>query len=200
MAGARRVVVKVGGSLLNWPPLPERLRSFLETRSDAHVALVMGGGPAADLVRELDRHHHLGEERAHALALRALDLTAYLLADLVPNAVVVADCAQLTSAWHAGQVPVLACRAFLAADERESADPLPHSWAVTSDAIAARLAARLGAAELVLLKSAPMPPGMRRDQAVERGLVDRAFPAAARGLARVIYRNLREPGSPEVAL
>jgi hypothetical protein len=36
---------------------------------------------------------------------------------------------------------------------------LPSSWGVTSDAVAARVAVAVGAGELVLLKSAPPPPG-----------------------------------------
>jgi 5-(aminomethyl)-3-furanmethanol phosphate kinase len=44
------------------------------------------------------------------------------------------------------------------------ADPLPHSWDVTSDSIAAWVAGSLGARQLVLVK----PPGAERlDEAVD---------------------------------
>jgi hypothetical protein len=43
------------------------------------------------------------------------------------------------------------------------ADPLPHSWDVTSDSIAAWVAGALGARRLVLVK----PPGASGDGAVD---------------------------------
>ena len=67
--------------------------------------------------------------------------------------------------------PILAPRRFLDVDDR-SPDPLPHAWTTTTDAIAARLAVRLGASELVLLKSASIPPGLDLEAASRIGLVD----------------------------
>jgi len=53
-------------------------------------------------------------------------------------------------AAHAGDsVPVLALTRWLRAR-----DPLPHSWNVTSDSIAAWVAGQLNAARLVVIKSA----------------------------------------------
>jgi aspartokinase-like uncharacterized kinase len=77
---------------------------------------------------------------------------------------------------------------------------LPPSWDVTSDSIAARVAHLLRARELVLLKSAPLPPRVDRDEAARLGLVDPAFPEISSRLARVFYVNLREPDARAVAL
>jgi 5-(aminomethyl)-3-furanmethanol phosphate kinase len=190
-------VVKLGGSLFCWEHLPERLAAYLDSRRGQCLVLIAGGGPAADLVREIDSRHALGDERAHALALRALDLTAHLAAALAEGLVVVEHPRDFPAAWSQGKTPVLAPRAFLDADDR---DPLPCSWHVTSDSIAARIAERLGAGELVLLKSAPLPQGTDRAQAAQLGLVDPAFPALSRCLPRVIYVNLREPNAPAAPL
>ena len=70
------VVIKVGGSLFDWPGLPAALTRYLDARrSEARLAVIAGGGPAADIVRNLDRVHGLGEELSHQLALHALQLT-----------------------------------------------------------------------------------------------------------------------------
>jgi aspartokinase-like uncharacterized kinase len=194
------VVVKVGGSLLDWPLLPGRLSAYLASRRGDRLVLVVGGGRAADLVRDLDRAHGLGEDRAHALALHALDFTAQVLADLVPGLTVASRLEDLRATWDAGRLPVVAPRPFLAQDDCLSSEPLPHTWDVTTDSIAARLAARLGASELVLLKSAAPPPGLDCAMAARLGLVDPTFPATARALARVTYRNLRHPDGAEIVL
>lgn len=186
-------VIKLGGSLLNWPELPARLNAYLNARPGERLLLVAGGGAAADVVRTLDRVHGLGEERSHQLALRALDLTAHVLAALVPDLDVVEEETELRPLWESGRVPVLAPRRFLDEDERTSAEPLAHSWEVTSDTIAARVADRLRAQALVLLKSAPLPAGTSREGAARIGLVDPAFPAAARRLDHVLYVNFRAP-------
>jgi aspartokinase-like uncharacterized kinase len=152
------IVVKVGGSLYDWPDLGPRLRRWLDANTPRETILVPGGGPTAEVIRALDRTHHLGEETAHWLALRALAINAELLAALLPGACVIdgPDLAELV--WEQDRRPVLDAFAFCESDE---ADPgrLPHTWAVTSDSVAARLAVVAGAGELVLLKSAAPPPG-----------------------------------------
>jgi aspartokinase-like uncharacterized kinase len=190
-------VIKVGGSLLDWPELPRRLRAFLDARrrvvQGERAALIAGGGPAADLVRALDRIHGLGDEVAHRLALRALDLTAFLLAALLPGSLPVDRIEAISEAWNAAVIPVLAPRRILSEIDRSGRDHLPASWDVTSDAIAARIAVHLKADRLILLKSAPLPPGATRDDASRLGLLDPMLPEVARALARVEYLNLREP-------
>jgi aspartokinase-like uncharacterized kinase len=56
----------------------------------------------------------------------------------------------VSTALASRRIPVLAPYAWL-----RRADPLPHSWEVTSDSIAAWIARAIGASRLVLVK----PPG-----------------------------------------
>jgi aspartokinase-like uncharacterized kinase len=185
------VVLKVGGSLLDWPELPRKLAALLESRRDQRLLLIAGGGRFADVLRDLDQTHRLGEEPSHALALRVLDVTAHLLAGLLPGSRVIEDVSQLFEVWSSREIPILAPRLFLEADDR-SPDPLPHAWTTTTDAIAARLAVRLEAAELILLKSLTTSETIGLEEAATLGIVDPEFPRAASGLALVTFQNLRE--------
>ena len=64
---------------------------------------------------------------------------------------------------------------------------------MTSDALAARCAVVLGAARLILLKSASMPGGMSWAEAGARGLVDPYFARVHRAGSQMEVRvvNLR---------
>jgi aspartokinase-like uncharacterized kinase len=109
----RLVVVKVGGSLLDWPGLAGGLSAYLESRRSDRVVLVVGGGRFADVLRDLDRSLTLGEERSHALALRVLDLTARLLGEILPGSFVIEDLPKLEDAWSRQQAPILVPRRFM---------------------------------------------------------------------------------------
>lgn len=186
------LVVKLGGSLLDWPGFPGALSAALHSLGPTPVVLVVGGGKVADVVRTLDSALGIGELRSHGLALRALDLTAEVVAAVVPGLTVVESADQLAGVWSAGRTPVLAPRRFMEEVDRPSADPLPATWAVTTDSIAARLAGRLGAAGLLLLKSTAPGADQTLQDAADSGLVDPYFPAAARPIPWVRVRNLRE--------
>jgi 5-(aminomethyl)-3-furanmethanol phosphate kinase len=193
------VVVKVGGSLFDWPELPRRITAFIDAlraaEREERIVLIAGGGPAADMVRALDRIHGLGDETAHRLALHALDFTTILLAALVPATIAVERIDALNAVWATGSIPVLAPRAVLSEIDRSGQDSLPASWDVTSDTIAARIALHLAADRLILLKSAPLPSGAARQDAARLGLVDPMLPVVAQTLPRVEYMNLRERAS-----
>ena len=190
------IVVKVGGSLFRWSEFPRRMATFLQTLeaddSSGRIILIAGGGPTADVIRELDELHGLGDETAHRLALLAMDLSAHILAALLPRAMAVRDQDGLGSVRSAGSIPILP--PSLVWDEIESSGHvvLPMSWDTTSDSIAARIAVHLAVDRLILLKSAPLPVGTDRHEAARLGLVDPIFPAAAQSLVVVEYVNLRE--------
>ncbi|MCA1686390.1 MAG: uridylate kinase [Planctomycetia bacterium] len=191
MAAPPTVVIKVGGSLLGWTEFPARLRAYLDDSASDRILLIVGGGRAADFVRELDSVHGIGEKRSHGLALRALDLTAHAAAALVPGLTVVTRPDDRFRAWERGLVPVLAPRWFLENVDRPSGTPLPESWAVTTDSIAARVAVTLGAEELRLLKSVGLGGVSDRAEAASRGLVDPEFPECSSPLRRLAVVNLR---------
>jgi aspartokinase-like uncharacterized kinase len=185
------VVIKVGGSLLAWPGLPQALKRLLEAERDGRPVLVAGGGAMADVLRTLDSVHGIGENQAHALALRVLDVTAHVVAGLVPGLRLVLWPDDLRDVWQAGAVPVLAPRAFMETVDRREEGALPETWSTTSDSIAARIACLLGASRLMLLKSTAPAGPIGREEASRQGLVDPVFPRAARGLRSVVCVNLR---------
>src|SRR5262245_51720837 len=162
-------IVKVGGSLFDWPELGARLTAWLSEQS-GRVVLVPGGGVLADVIRKLDQHHSLGEEKAHWLALHAMALNGEFLHTLLPG---------MTRLEHPRENEI-AARAildvvkFAEADEKRS-EKLPHSWSATSDSVAARAAIVADADRLVLLKSAPLQPGVSWEEAGRRGYVDTHF-------------------------
>ena len=72
----------------------------------------------------------------------------------------------------------------------QAVDPLPHGWHVTSDSIAAWVAARLSARRLVLLKALEGVPGASGDILAEVPL--RA--AASAGIVDEYCERAVEPG------
>ncbi len=190
------VVLKLGGSLLKWPGLPAALGELAREYRHRGAVLVVGGGAMVDCLRDLDQIHTLGDQSAHDLAIRALDVTAHIAAAMAPADLVVSDLDRLERAWDSGRLPILVPGPLLDA----GAGRLAASWDVTSDTIAARLATQLGASRLVLLKSAPPPAAATREDVARLGLVDPAFPAAASRIPDVRYRNLRDPTGAEAPL
>jgi len=160
-------VVKLGGSLLSTPRLGDLLDLLASTR--APLVLVPGGGPFADAVRDIQPQIGLSDVAAHQMAILAMEQTALALADIEPRLALCADRAAIAEA-HAEGRAALWRPALIAL----SASDLPTSWDVTSDSLAAWLAITLGAAQLTLIKSAPVIPA--RQHWVAEGLVDQYFP------------------------
>jgi aspartokinase-like uncharacterized kinase len=141
-----QVVLKVGGSLSQTDALPELCRQIglLAHRHD--LLIIPGGGEFADLVRKYDRNYSLSETTAHHMAILAMDQYGFLLNELTPNSILVSEILGMDEP-RTGVVPVLLPSRWLF-----ETDPLPHSWTVTSDSIAAWVAGQLKAPRLVLLK------------------------------------------------
>jgi 5-(aminomethyl)-3-furanmethanol phosphate kinase len=192
-------IVKVGGSLLDWPRLPDALRAWLAEQPPAANVLISGGGKLVDRVRLADRMFNLGNEAAHRMAIDCMASNTSLLADLLGRLKIVTEYNELLTRLQrrrSRQVLVFDTRKLLG--EREAtlnAPALPHDWTVTSDSIAAWLAELLKAEELVLLKSADRPPGGLRELAAA-GYVDAFFPQAAVSVGAVRFVNLRSHKSP----
>jgi aspartokinase-like uncharacterized kinase len=149
-------VVKLGGALLaHVEHFDAALATIRVAATPRPLLIVPGGGPFADAVRDVDRRLRLGDDAAHWMAVLAMDQYAHLIAGKLAAAVIVAGAGEIAEAINARpreHVPVLAPYRWL-----RDTDPLPHSWDVTSDSIAAWVAGRVGARRLVLVK----PPGLR---------------------------------------
>ena len=204
-------VVKVGGSLFDLPDLRDRLCRFFASLDADRVLIVPGGGATADAIRALDRLHHLGEEASHWLAIRALSVNACFLSELL-EAVRVSPVPGYFEGYFEGEggrirgpqslayasgsdgrLLVLDPLPFFQTDE-SNADHLPHDWNVTSDSLAVRAAALVGARELVLLKSVAWE-GCNWQEAMRAQIVDGYFAqalASAPASLRVRIINLRK--------
>ncbi len=144
------VVIKIGGGLLGAPGALEAVCATVGAMGRREpIVVVPGGGPFADLVRELDRDTGLSADTAHWMAILAMDQYAHLLAERIDGARLVEESGAIAGALAAGRVAVLAPSRWLRA-----ADPLPHSWDATSDSVAAFVAGALDARGLVLVKPA----------------------------------------------
>ncbi len=185
------IIYKLGGSLLDLPGLAEVINGLLALRPRSPALLVAGGGAAAEAVRAWDKVHHLGDDVAHDLALAAMDLTSLLLARLVPKLRLVPSVQQVRMAADDGVVGLLCADCFVKSAEAQGHSPLERSWRVTSDSIAAWTARVVGADELVLVKSIPMPIGISLADAAQAALVDEAFPALAQELPAIGWVNAR---------
>ncbi len=143
-------IVKVGGGLLGkagaFDLVIEALTAF---RPGRRLVVIPGGGPFADAVRRMFRRVKIGEDAAHWMAVLGMDQYAHALAGRTPGATLVEQQAEIAAALDAGRLPILAPYRWL-----RRADPLPHTWDVTSDSIAAWFAGALGARRIVLIKPA----------------------------------------------
>jgi len=125
------LVVKLGGSLHQQVPVIIPLLC----NSVRPLLVVPGGGFFADAVRQVK----VDDDSAHWMAIAAMDQYGWFVADRGMRTTDSLSVPEKTSIF----LPYISMR---------QQDPLPHSWEITSDTIAAWVADQLGL-ELLLLKS-----------------------------------------------
>jgi 5-(aminomethyl)-3-furanmethanol phosphate kinase len=140
-------VIKIGGSLSRGPGLVDLCREINRLSKRYSLLIVPGGGKFADQVRDAYREYHLSETTAHRMALLAMDQFGYVLNQLMDGSCLTSDLSAAIKAASSGQTTVLTPSKIIL-----ESDPLPHSWQVTSDAIAAWVAQAAFCPQLVLLK------------------------------------------------
>jgi hypothetical protein len=127
-------VLKLGGSLMACAR--DLMRALSALAEDGYSFLVVpGGGPMADLVRDLFSRYEISQEAAHWMAILAMEQYGYFLAD--------GTGALLTREMRLPRsgVEILLPYQVL----REDDFGLMHSWDYTSDSVAALAALRLSA-------------------------------------------------------
>ena len=127
-----RLVVKMGGSLLERADWPELARSLVCELAGRPLTVVVGGGAVVDGLRAIDRVARRPTLLMHSLAIDGMGLTARLVADAL--------------GFPFGGMQTLACdttsrvldvAAWMA--HNHMCHALPSGWDVTSDSIAAAI-------------------------------------------------------------
>ncbi len=139
MTDRKIVVLKLGGSLIN--TTMELLNALNEYAVEHEIILLIipGGGPYADTVRA--HSGRLSEDTAHWMSIMAMDQYGLHITDrtkisTVEEISIIGECEPCAV--------VLLPYKFM-----RSTDPLPHTWKVTSDSIAAHIAAVVGARQFI---------------------------------------------------
>lgn len=163
-------VVKLGGSLLGTPELKQWL-TLLAKESDGRIVIVPGGGVFADTIRDRQTFGQYDDAAAHFMALLAMEQYGHVLQSLQPNLVTASTELEIAErSWQHRAIVWMPSRMVLADED------IPQSWDVTSDSLAAWLAAKIGADRLVLVKyeavsEQPLPVSRLQ----EEGMLDAAF-------------------------
>jgi aspartokinase-like uncharacterized kinase len=140
-------VLKIGGSLSRGNGLEALCREISRLGSRFRLLVVPGGGEFADCVRRACQKYRLDDTAGHCMSLLAMDQFGYLLHQMIAGGTLLPDLNPLDNDLEAGRVAILLPSASVA-----RANPLPHSWQVTSDTIAAWVAHQTNCRRLVLLK------------------------------------------------
>lgn len=162
------VVVKIGGSLLG----SGRLSSILDivAKRTRPVIVVPGGGKFADEVRRSQAEHGFDDASAHRLALFAMHQMANVIAARSPHFAPASTREEIGLIGVNGLVPVWLPSAMAGADTT-----IPKTWDMTSDSLAAWLAAALGAPEVALVKSCAVDASAGLEDFRASGIVDPLF-------------------------
>ena len=172
---ARRVI-KVGGSCLSSPDLPQKLAQLLRSNSASQNLLIVGGGKCIDAMRDLDQRFDLDQTRMHWRCVTLLRSSFEVLGELVPSLITITTPDHLRALLAAPPVAnnyLLAVETFYNPQSSRNSR-LPVGWQTTTDSIAAYLAKLSDADELWILKSCVVKT-TDPQQLSQAGIIDQAF-------------------------
>ncbi len=161
-------VIKLGGSLMRDENSLKCCLTTVDQKYKEGVVIVPGGGVYADLIRTIQQQWKFDEEIAHLMAILAMKQFALLLKSLNPEFLLVESLASMQTLLKKSKV-------LIWSPDMQELSSINASWEVTSDSLAAWLASQLGAAELILVKSAEIPINLTIQQMQKIGLVDKSF-------------------------
>ncbi|MEZ6107792.1 MAG: hypothetical protein R3B96_17165 [Pirellulaceae bacterium] len=124
-------VIKVGGSLLDWPELAPTLVSWLDRRVVSSCDVVVGGGREVDRIRRDQPLRGWSDEECHWRAIEVMSATSRQLAQETGLPTVCLDNARSACGKSSESVH---CRSGRLAAARGTN---PTCWQFTSDSIAA---------------------------------------------------------------
>jgi len=162
-------IVKLGGSLIGSPALKAWLDKLVQF-GDGKVVIVPGGGLFADAVRNAQSKTGVDDETAHQMALVAMDQYASLMTGLNPKLALASSELEIAECGWQHRAIVWKPSAMVLAEEC-----LPKTWDLTSDSLAAWLAAKLNAEHLLVVKSVASQVGFGIEDLEANGMLDACF-------------------------
>lgn len=170
-----RRVIKVGGSLLSSPNLPDSLTRWIERQGVAENLVVVGGGELVDAIRKLDQIRPSDPVKTHWRCIELMEMTRSIFADWFDwDSIITSRQLETVMAneFSSERPTVVAVKAFYDAATKST---VPMDWCTTSDTIAAILALTVEADELVLLKRCELDPRQSIAGLAASGIVDQAI-------------------------
>ena len=170
-------VVKLGGSLIADPALPQWL-GLLAQLGGGRVTIVCGGGSLADEVRRVQALWQFDDLAAHNMAVLAMAQTGYQLHAMNPMLQLAARKSEIANVLHKGRAAI-----WLPFELQRDEPDARTNWGATSDTIALDLARDLNAERLVIVKSCAIDPSQTLAQLGSAGVLDEGFDERAHGAA-----------------
>ena len=162
-------VVKIGGSLEQSADLVDILKKVVIKYPNGLV-VVPGGGIFADQVRQTQQRWGFNDAAAHHMAILAMQQMGLLFNALNPQLDVSNSIIEIERLLESGRRAIWLPDIY---DLNEAG--IPAGWQVTSDSLAAWLAGRLEAEELILIKSGTLFDSSEISELIGLGIVDQAF-------------------------
>ena len=162
-------VVKFGGSIFNGPLFLDWVEEFTRWSKGRNVYVVPGGGAIAEALRSLQHHTGFDDLTAHELALISMRQLGMIICACSGERYRWSNLENLNLVDDTDG-PVI----WVPSNEEFELSKMPKNWSVSSDSIALWLADRVGANELVLLKSID-PPGLQPERWSSQNYVDSHF-------------------------
>jgi aspartokinase-like uncharacterized kinase len=141
----KRAVVKLGGSTAHEAILGTWIAALAGTALP--LVIVPGGGRFANEVRDAQKRMGFSDKAAHAMAILAMDQFGHVILDRDDRLVPAQSLQDMELALRGEKIPV-----WLPSSVAIPAPDIRASWDITSDALAAWLAGKLGADALMLVK------------------------------------------------
>lgn len=143
-------VIKLGGSLMGSPALKSWLDALI-LFGGGKIVIVPGGGVFADVVRDAQVTTGIDDATSHQMAVLAMDQYALLMTGLNADLVMVSSELEISEHYSQDRTLVWKPSTMILADK-----DLPMNWNLTSDSLAAWLATKLNAKQLLIVKSIPI--------------------------------------------
>ena len=170
-------VVKLGGSLIADPALPQWL-DLLAQLGGGRVTIVAGGGSLADEVRRVQGLWQFDDLAAHNMAVLAMAQIGYQLHAMNPTLQLAARKSEIANVLHKGRAAI-----WLPFELQRDEPDSRTNWGATSDTIALDLARDLNAERLVVVKSCVIDPLQTLAELGVIGVLDEGFDDRAREVA-----------------